>query len=100
MTDDFCFESPIKKPDHFRLVNTLDSQNWEFFRIVYCGNTVVLFLGFSIVSRDVRVILWVLSDRLTREKKKQFCEFPTAVKGIVCTRLIYLRLKTSYFWAT
>ena len=33
-------------------------------------------------------------------EKKQLREFSTAVKGILCTRLIYLRLKTTDFWAT
>ena len=31
---------------------------------------------------------------------KQFREFLTAVKGILCARLVYLRLKTTDFWAT
>ena len=33
--------------------------------------------------------------RLSHEKKKQFREFLTAVKGILCTRLIYLRLQNN-----
>ena len=32
--------------------------------------------------------------------EKQFREFLTIVNGILCTRLIYLRLKTTDFWAT
>ena len=39
------------------------------------------------------------TDRLLREKK-QLREFLTDVKGILCTRFIYLRLKTTDFWAT
>ena len=39
------------------------------------------------------------TDRPSHEKK-QFREFPTAVKGTLCTRLIYLRLKNTDFWAT
>ena len=39
------------------------------------------------------------TDRLWSEKK-QFREFLTAVKGILCASLIYLRLKTTNFWVT
>ena len=34
------------------------------------------------------------------DEKKRFREFLTAVRGILYTRLIYLRLKTTDFWAT
>ena len=47
------------------------------------------------------IILFKRGGRPTDDctRKKQFREFQTAVKGILCTRLIYLRLKTIAFWA-
>ena len=47
----------------------------------------------------------ILNERRTRQtdchtRKKQFREFLTAVRGILYTRFIYLRLKTTDFWAT
>ena len=37
------------------------------------------------------------SSKIQREK--QFREFLTALKGTLCTRFIYLRLKSTDFWA-
>ena len=42
----------------------------------------------------------ISEGRKIQRKKKQFREFLTALKGTLCTRLIYLRLKSTDFWAT
>ena len=67
----------------------------------------IFFLQFYIISCQPReyiklIILHERRARLTdcRTRKKQLRDFPTAVKGILCTKLIYLRLKTTDFWAT
>ena len=49
--------------------------------------------------------LIILHERRARQTdcrttKKQFREFLTAVRGILYTRFIYLRLKTTDFWVT
>ena len=49
--------------------------------------------------------LIILHERRARQtdcrtRKKQFREFLSALRGILYTRFIYLRLKTTDFWAT
>ena len=41
-----------------------------------------------------------MSEGRKIQREKQFCEFLTALKGTLCTRLSYLRLKSIDFWAT
>ena len=41
-----------------------------------------------------------ISEGRKIQREKQFCEFLAALKGTLCTRLIYLRLKSIDFWAT
>ena len=54
------------------------------------------------MTKDIRLGLNERRARQTdcRTRKKQFREFLTAVRGILYTIFIYLRLKTTDFWAT
>ena len=42
----------------------------------------------------------LISESRKIQTEKQFREFLTALKGTLCTRFIYLRLKSTDFWAS
>ena len=85
-----------KRSKHTKLCRKIlffNLSNFEFCQIPAAANLNVNDISFRLDERRARQ-----TDCSTR--KKQFREFLTAVRGILYTRFLYLRLKTTDFWAT